>query len=169
MTRKIILFAIAVLTLLSCNNEKSDDNKTATTDTAKNKNLAIKNKMKLNSGIVTSKLVETKKFYTNVLGFGVTFENEFYILLHTPSKEAEISFLLPNHPSQQPLFHQPFTGQGMYLTIEVDDVDKVYNDLKNKGVEIKIDIRDEPWGDRHFAIQDPNGIGIDIVEYSPQE
>jgi catechol 2,3-dioxygenase-like lactoylglutathione lyase family enzyme len=52
----------------------------------------------------------------------------------------------------------------MYLTIEVDDVDKVYNDLKNKGVEIKIEIRDEPWGDRHFAIQDPNGIGIDIVK-----
>lgn len=57
----------------------------------------------------------------------------------------------------------------MYLTIEVDDVDKVYIDLKIKGVEIKINIRNEPWGDRHFAIQDPNGIGIDIVKYSPQE
>ena len=125
--------------------------------------------MKLNSGIVTSKLVETKKFYTEILGFGVTFENEFYILLHTPNKEAEISFLLPNHPSQEPLFQVPFTGQGMYLTIEVDDVDKVYIDLKIKGVEIKINIRNEPWGDRHFAIQDPNGIEIDIVKYSPQE
>jgi len=48
-------------------------------------------------------------------------------------------------------------------------VDKVYNELKKKGVEIKIDIRNEPWGDRHFAIQDPNGIGIDIVKYSPQD
>ena len=124
--------------------------------------------MKLNSGIVTEKLAETKKFYLEVLDFGVTFENEFYLLLHTPNQDAEISFLLPNHPSQQPLFQKPFAGQGMYLTIEVDDVDKVYNDLKNKGVEIKIDIRDEPWGDRHFAIQDPNGIGIDIVKYSPQ-
>jgi uncharacterized glyoxalase superfamily protein PhnB len=57
----------------------------------------------------------------------------------------------------------------MYLTIEVDDVDKVYIDLKIKGVEIKINIRNEPWGDRHFAIQDPNGIEIDIVKYSPQE
>ena len=56
----------------------------------------------------------------------------------------------------------------MYLTIEVDDVDNVYNELKQKGVDIKINIRNEPWGDRHFAIQDPNGIGIDIVKYSPQ-
>ncbi len=169
MTRKIILLAITVLTLLSCKNDKADDNNAAITDTVKNKNIIIKNKMKLNSGIITSRLVETKKFYTDILGFGVTFENEFYILLHTPNKEAEVSFLLPNHPSQQPLFQKPFTGQGMYLTIEVDDVDKFYKEMKNKGVEIKIDIRDEPWGDRHFAIQDPNGIGIDIVKYSPQE
>lgn len=124
--------------------------------------------MKLNAGIVTSKLAETKAFYTSILGFGVSFENEFYLLLHTPGKEAEISFLLPDHPSQQPLFHPAFTGKGMYLTIEVEDVDKVYADLNNKGVEVKIDIRNEPWGDRHFAIQDPNGIGIDIVTYSPQ-
>ena len=126
-------------------------------------------KMKLNTGIVTEKLTETKTFYTTILGFGVTFENEFYLLLHTPNKEAEISFLLPNHPSQQQLFQKPFQAQGMYLTIEVEDVDKMYNELKKKGVEIKIDIRNEHWGDRHFSIQDPNGIGIDIVHYSPQD
>lgn len=127
------------------------------------------NKMKLNAGVITTKLAESKAFYTNNLGFGVTFENEFYLLLHTPNHEAEISFLLPNHPSQQPFFHKPFLGQGMYLTIEVDDVDSVYNDLKKKRVPIKIDIRNEPWGDRHFAIEDPNGIGIDIVKYSPPQ
>ena len=133
-------------------------------------NLTTKNqfKMKLNAGIVTAKLKETKDFYINNLGFGVSFENEFYLLLHTPNKEAEISFLLPNHPSQQPFFHKAFNGQGMYLTIEVDDADKLYKEIKRKGIEIKIDIRNEPWGDRHFAIQDPNGIGIDIVKYSPQ-
>ena len=123
--------------------------------------------MKLNAGVITTKMAETKAFYINVLGFGVTFENEFYLLLHTPDHQAEISFLLPNHPSQQPLFQKSFQGQGVYLTIEVDDVDKIYNDIKKKKADIKIDIRDEPWGDRHFAIQDPNGVGIDIVKYAP--
>jgi catechol 2,3-dioxygenase-like lactoylglutathione lyase family enzyme len=133
--------------------------------------LTIKNqnKMKLNAGVITTKLAESKAFYTKNLGFGVTFENEFYLLLHTPNHEAEISFLLPNHPSQQPFFHKPFIGKGMYLTIEVDDADSIYTDLKKKGVTIKIDIRNEPWGDRHFAIEDPNGVGIDIVKYSPPE
>src|SRR5690606_22132769 len=106
--------------------------------------------MKLNAGIITEKLEETKEFYTNVLGFGVSFENEFYLLMHTPNKSAELSFLLPNHPSQKPVFQSPFNGKGVYLTIEVEDVDEVYERIKNKGIAIAIEIRDEPWGDRHF-------------------
>lgn len=123
--------------------------------------------MKLNAGIVTEKLAESKAFYTSVLGFGVTFENDFYLLLHAPYNSSELSFLLPDHPSQQPLFQKPFAGQGMYLTIEVDHVDAVYEMITSKGIAIAIELRDEPWGDRHFAIVDPNGIGIDIVTYAP--
>ena len=125
--------------------------------------------MKLNAGIITEKLAESKAFYTQVLQFGVTFENDFYLLLHTPNQKAEISFLLPNHPSQQPLFQKPFTQQGVYLTIEVENVDDYYHKLKEQGVTIAIALREEPWGDRHFAIIDPNGIGIDIVTYSAPE
>lgn len=125
--------------------------------------------MKMNAGIITDKLSETKKFYTEVLDFGVTFENEFYLLLHTPNHQAELSFLLPNHPSQQAMFQQGFKGQGVYLTIEVDDVDKLYQTIKSKGVTIALELKDEPWGDRHFSIIDPNGIGIDLVKYTAPE
>jgi len=125
--------------------------------------------MKLNAGIITDKFAETKAFYSETLGFGVTFENDFYLLMHTPNHSAEISFLKPNHPSQKPVFQTAFGGQGVYLTIEVEEVDKIYTSLKEKGVDITIDIRDEPWGDRHFAITDPNGIGIDIVTYTQPE
>lgn len=123
--------------------------------------------MKLNAGILTAKLAESKTFYTGILGFGVTFENEFYLLLHTPGHTAELSFLLPGHPSQQPLFQPAFSGKGVYLTLEVENVDEWYEKIQKKGVKIEIEIREEPWGDRHFAIQDPNGVGIDIVTYAP--
>ncbi|MCC5906821.1 MAG: VOC family protein [Balneolaceae bacterium] len=122
--------------------------------------------MKLNAGIITKKLQASRAFYTQVLGFGVTFENDFYLLMHTHGKQYEISFLLPGHPSQDTVFHQQFDGMGVYLTLEIDDVDSMYNDLKSKGVEIKVELRDEPWGDRHFAIVDPNGVMIDIVQYN---
>jgi len=125
--------------------------------------------MRLNAGIITEKLAETKAFYKNVLNFGVSFENDFYLLMHTPNKSSEISFLKPNHPSQQPMFQAPYNRAGAYLTIEVEEVDKIYEQLKSKGVAIAIEIRDEVWGDRHFAIMDPNGIGIDIVTYTKPE
>lgn len=125
--------------------------------------------MHLNAGIITEKLMETKAFYTEVFGFGVSFENDFYLLMHTPNKSAEISFLLPKHPSQQPLFQTPFDGNGVYLTIEVPEVDVVYQQLKEKGVPIALELRDEPWGDRHFAVVDPNGIGVDVVCYAAPE
>lgn len=129
-----------------------------------------KTTMKLNAGIITTKLAESKAFYRDHLGFGVTFENDFYLLMHSPDGTPALSFLLPDHPSQQPIFQTAFQGKGMYLTIEVDDVDSIYSKIKEQGVPIVIDIRDEPWGDRHFAIKDPNGIGIDIVRYTaPQE
>ncbi len=125
--------------------------------------------MKLNAGIITSNIQKSKEFYSEVLNFGTTFENEFYVLMHTPNNQAEISFLLPNHPSQQPLFQPEFQGKGMYLTLEVENVDDYYSMIRKKGIDIVIEIRDEPWGDRHFAIQDPNGVGIDIVTFSRPE
>lgn len=122
--------------------------------------------MKLNAGIVTERIVESKNFYKDLLGFGITYENEFYLLMHTPDKQAEISFLLPYHATQNPVFHKPFNGQGVYLTVEVDDVDTLYTEMKKKEVDIVVELKDEPWGDRHFAIRDPNGVNIDIVKYS---
>ena len=124
--------------------------------------------MKLNAGFVTSNLKETKSFYTEVLKMEVVFENDFYLLLKVKNGTDQISFLLPNHESQQSLFQPPFNGKGAYLTIEVDNVDEVYEQMKVKKIPIAITLRDEPWGDRHFAIVDPNGIGIDIVTYKPQ-
>ena len=132
-------------------------------------NAQTQHKMKLNAGIITEKLDETKTFYSTTLGFGVSFENDFYLLMHTPDKLAEISFLKPNHPSQKPIFQSAFNGKGVYLTIEVEDVDKVYKMIKSKGITIEFEIKNEPWGDRHFAIVDPNGIGIDIVTYTKPE
>lgn len=122
--------------------------------------------MKMNIGIITPKLGETKEFYTAVLGFTVKFENEWFLLLQSPGGEDMISFLQPGHPSQQSVFQQAFAGKGVYLTIEVDNVDEVYTQIKTKGIPIEVELRNEVWGDRHFAIVDPNGIGVDIVKYT---
>jgi catechol 2,3-dioxygenase-like lactoylglutathione lyase family enzyme len=125
--------------------------------------------MKLTPGITTTKLKQTKEFYQRVLHFGVSFENDFFLILHTPDRKYEISFLQAGHPSQQPIFQGLYEGKGMYLTIDVPDVDAEYRRIKDLGIKPEVDLREEPWGDRHFAFADPNGIGIDVVTYkAPQ-
>ena len=122
--------------------------------------------MKLNTGIITDKLEKTKEFYKRVLQFGITFENDFYVLMQDPDQQTQLAFLVPDHPSQQKLFQPSFTGQGVFITVDVQDVDAEYKRIQSLGIPIEISIRNEPWGDRHFAIVDPNGIGIDFVTYT---
>lgn len=122
--------------------------------------------MKLNTGFITHKLKETKDFYQRLLNFGISFENDFYVLMHTPGQQQQLAFLLPNHPSQQQLFQPPFEGRGVFITLEIPDVDAEYKRLLDLEIPIEIPMRNEPWGDRHFAIVDPNGIGIDFVTYT---
>lgn len=126
--------------------------------------------MRLNAGIITNKLEETKTFYTQKLGFEIVWEADWFILLATPGGADTVSFLAPHHPSQGIVqFQKPFAGSGVYFTIEVVDVDALYETIQKQGVPLAFDLRTEEWGDRHFAIIDPNNIGLDFVTHnSPQ-
>ena len=56
--------------------------------------------------------------------------------------------------------------KGIILNFEVDDVDKVYNSIKDK-VNIVYDIKDEDFGQRHFIVEGPNEILIDVIHPIP--
>ena len=125
--------------------------------------------MRLNAGIITNNLEKTKDFYTKILDFQIVWESDWFILLATPNGADTISFLMPNHPTQGiDQFRNNYNGSGVYLTIEVEDVDDLYKRIKKKDVEFALEIRTEEWGDRHFAIIDPNNIGIDFVTHTEQ-
>lgn len=156
----LIVAGLAALTCVFANRDASVIRPTADVPDKKTIN------MKMNAGIITPHLQDTRKFYTEMLGFSVVYESDWFLLLSTPDSSAQISFLQPEHPTQQPLFQEAFAGRGVYLTIEVDDVDALYRQLKAKALPIAIDLRNEPWGDRHFAVIDPNGVGIDFVKYT---
>jgi len=119
--------------------------------------------MKLCAGVITTRLAETKQFYL-ALGFHIKFEAEWYLLLEAPGYGDEIGFLLPNLAEQAPVFRPVFGGQGVFITVEVDDVDALYQTLQAiPDLQVAVALRNEPWGDRHFAVVDPNGIALDFV------
>ena len=121
-------------------------------------------------GVITNKLQESQQLYTEFLGFHVIFANDWYIHLQSSGQtKVELGFLVPDHPDQAKVFQPIFLGQGIFFSFEVEDVDAEYTRLKALDIPIAVDLRDEPWGDRHFSIIDPNGIGIDILRYRSPE
>jgi lactoylglutathione lyase len=52
------------------------------------------------------------------------------------------------------------------LSIEVDDVDRIYQRARSAGAEITYDITDEPWGVRRFFLRDPLGKVVNILAHS---
>lgn len=123
--------------------------------------------------IVTSKLAQARDFYVEHFDFRVVFQADWYVQLHGfRGKEAppmELAFMLPNVENQPALLHMAFSGAGVILSMEVDDVDAVYTKLNRAGAlkEVVIDLRDEPWGQRHFLFKDPAGTLLDVFQMIP--
>lgn len=110
--------------------------------------------------ITTQRIGETRDFYTNYLGATVVFDCGWYISLEFEG-------------GQSLQFMEPQAGQalcspaGLTYNFRVGDVDADYAEITASGVEPSAAIEDHPWGDRGFAIQDPNGIALYI--YSDRE
>ena len=107
--------------------------------------------MKLWTGVITERVGESRDL----------FDSDWFVLLELGG--GELGFLKPNLPAQAAPFRGAYPGQGMWVTIDVDDVEAHHARLVSLEVPIELDLRTEEWGDRHFVIRDPNGIGVDIV------
>ena len=108
-------------------------------------------------------LAAAKAFYSKHFGFDVAFENEWY--LHLVSEAClQVGFLLPNQPTQPAIFQNPYNGSGVIFSLEVADVASAYAEAKDNALNIVLALRSEEWGQRHFCVEDPNGIHIDIVQ-----
>lgn len=99
--------------------------------------------MRLNARIITDKIEQTKKFYAENLNFKIIWEDNWFILLSTPNGENSISFLAPNHLQAPKNFKTLFNGEGIFISIEVEDVDLYHKEIKKKEIDLILDIKDE--------------------------
>ena len=118
---------------------------------------------------IVKDLHAAQSFYTKNFGFDVVFSGDWYI--HLLSKSGiQVGFLLPDQPTQPPIFHKPYLGEGVIFSLEVEDADAAFTAAKSQSLNIVLELRSEDWGQRHFCIQDPNGIYVDIVQsFEPNE
>ncbi|MGV3665078.1 MAG: VOC family protein [Leptospira bouyouniensis] len=120
----------------------------------------------IQTGIITEKLIETKDFYQTWLGLEIKFETEWFILLYLKNRpEIELAIMAPNQPQvRKSYFQRPYQNAGIWFIFETKDVKEEFRLMKEKNAPIDLQLTEEDWGDVHFTLVDPNGIGIDIVQ-----
>lgn len=114
--------------------------------------------------IVTEKLEECRDFYVRWFEFQVAFEASWFAyLVSQGSRPFSLALIHPEHPSSPPEPPQ-FNGSGFFLTFQVEDAVATHQQLQKAGLVIPYPVRDEPWGQRRFGVQDPIGLWIDVVQ-----
>ncbi|MBI2798067.1 VOC family protein [Candidatus Saccharibacteria bacterium] len=51
-------------------------------------------------------------------------------------------------------------GAGLYIYLNVDEIDGFYRGLVDKGLKPSSEPRDWPWGNREFVLRDPDGYKL---------
>lgn len=117
---------------------------------------------KLSVCIATENVAESRDFYIRYFGARVTFDCGWYVNLQFGKDTSELQFMKPREPAP-PACHPA----GLIYNFAVDDVDAEHERLTTAGLAPVMPLEDHPWGDRGFAIVDPNGVTLYI--YSERE
>ncbi|NGN41171.1 glyoxalase [Mesorhizobium sp. CGMCC 1.15528] len=117
--------------------------------------------------IMTDDVAGTAAFYTTHLRFAPLFESDWYVHLQSSEdKRVNLGIVEADHET----IPEPARGRsaaGLLINFEVKDPDAIYERIQAAGLPILRTLRDEPFGQRHFIIADPNGVLIDVIKPIP--
>jgi len=105
-------------------------------------------------------------FYIRHFGFTALFEADWYVHLQSSADPAVNLAILHGDHATIPEVGRG-RARGLLINFEVDDVDSEYARLKDAGLPILLDLRDEEFGQRHFITADPSGVLIDVIKPIP--
>jgi len=106
----------------------------------------------------TKDLQASSHFYQNILRMPLYKDQKGICKIFTITAESKIGFCL----------HMPvtFKEKSPIITLIVDDVDKVYQELLDKNVEVIEAPKYNPtFNIYHFFFQDPNGYTIEVQRF----
>lgn len=101
-------------------------------------------------------------FWQRHFGFRPLFEAEWYTHLQSETDPSVNLAILQGDHDTIPAGGRGRTS-GILINFEVEDVDAIHANLVAAGLPILLPLRDEPFGQRHFIKQDPNGVLIDVI------
>jgi catechol 2,3-dioxygenase-like lactoylglutathione lyase family enzyme len=128
----------------------------------KDRSMKSHNPNKLYPLIVTDKLEQTKRFYSEQAGFRVVHDRPMYLqVAYGEGDGPELAFMRSDaFPDGKR--HPAFDGQGVIVSIPTPDADRKYAELERAQVPLLSKPEDRPWGWRSFFAADPNGLVLDF-------
>lgn len=108
--------------------------------------------------------------YSNDVGKNKQFYIEFLEMELVMDMGWILTFASPENPTAQISIFQndkkeKLDNTAIFLSIEVSDIDNLYEKAKKQKWEIAYPITDEPWGVRRFFVKDPNGATINLLAH----
>ena len=110
---------------------------------------------RIKPNILSERFAESRSFYNDVIGLEGGNGLDWIMFFGTSQPEVQLSVMKLDikaniHPD---------------ISIEVDDVDDVYERARTAGAEIVYPLTDEEWGLRRFFVRDPNGAVINVTQH----
>ncbi|WP_420332924.1 VOC family protein [Roseibium sp.] len=117
--------------------------------------------------LMTDEVSGTVAFYKEHFRFKAVFEADWYVHLQSEEDDKVNLAIMDKTHETIPASGRGKGAGGLLLNFEVEDVDRIYETLRQKGLPMLLELRDEPFGQRHFITQDPNGVMIDVIKPIP--
>ena len=118
--------------------------------------------------LMTHDVQATADFYRTHFGFDALFTADWYVHLQSRDAGAGVSLAVldASHATIPERGRGPASA-GVLLNFEVADVDDEYARLTAAGLPVLLPLRDEDFGQRHFSVQGPDGVMIDVIKPIP--
>ncbi len=116
--------------------------------------------------LMSADVAAATAFYCDYFQFTPLFSADWYVHLQSSADPSVNLAILDMHHHTIPTAARGRTG-GVILNFEVDDVDAHHTRLAATGLPIALALRDEDFGQRHFIVQGPDSVLIDVIRPIP--
>lgn len=109
--------------------------------------------------LATGDVARSAEFYRDVFGLEVVMDIDWVVTLAAPGRSATQITLIS---------HDATASVDAEVSIEVDDLDAVWDRVVGRGAEVLLLRQVEPWGVERFFVRDPAGHVINVLCHRPE-
>jgi catechol 2,3-dioxygenase-like lactoylglutathione lyase family enzyme len=118
--------------------------------------------------LLVQDVLASARFYIEHFGFQPRVELDWFTTLSHEDRPYELAFVRADHDTVPEGYRGRHT-QGLIIGLLVPDAAAVDARLRAAGVRVVLPLRDEPFGQRHVMVADPNDVLVDVVQPIPPD